>query len=101
MKDYYFILTFISVGAAVACLLFFKIKTNIILMYILIEILIFYTNVNYMGVSILLDDITGIIFSIFIAAASGIELGVGLSLVIILFSGRNTISLDDISNVKA
>lgn len=85
----------------IALILMFYVRLNLILLFMLLELCIFYVNFNFILVSASIDDIYGLIFSIIITSVSGTEMGLGLSFLILYYSGLNSIFFDNLSNIKA
>jgi NADH-quinone oxidoreductase subunit K len=57
-------------------------------------------NVNLVGFSALLHDITGQIFTLFVIAVAAAEVGIGLAIVILIFRNRATINIDEVNLLK-
>jgi NADH-quinone oxidoreductase subunit K len=75
-------------------------RSNIILVLMSIELMLLSVNLGFIGVSILFDDIIGIIFSLFILTVAAAESSIGLALLIIYFRTRSTVSIDNFQILK-
>ena len=73
-------------------------KKNFLMMLIAIEIIFLGLNLNFIVISIFLDDIIGHIFVIFILTIITCESAIALSLFIILYKLKKTINIDIIKN---
>ena len=65
-----------------------------------IELMLNAVNVNLVGFSALLHDITGQIFALFVIAVAAAEVGIGLAIVILIFRNRETINIDEVNLLK-
>jgi NADH:ubiquinone oxidoreductase subunit K len=65
-----------------------------------IELMLNAVNVNLVGFSALLHDITGQIFTLFVIAVAAAEVGIGLAIVILIFRNRATINIDEVNLLK-
>lgn len=68
-------------------------KTNLIIMIMSIELMILAVNLNFIFFSLLLDDLAGQIFSIFILALAAGESSVGLAFIIAYYRNKGNISV--------
>lgn len=60
-------------------------KKNLIALLISIEIMFLATNIGFVLASLQIDDGGGLIFSIIILALAGVEISIGLALIIIIY----------------
>ena len=68
-----------------------KNRQNILLVLMSIELLLLSVNLNFILVSIYLDDIYGQLFSFFILTVAAAESGIGLAIIIIYYRIRGNI----------
>ena len=73
-------------------------RRNAVLMSI--ELMLNAVNVNLVGFSAWLHDITGQIFTLFVIAVAAAEVGIGLAIVILIFRNRATINIDEVNLLK-
>lgn len=78
----------------------FTFKKNLILILVSLEIMFLSSHMNFLLFSLILDNIVGYIFSIFIIVVGGSEVSVGLALVILLYRIRKNIFLKSFSLYK-
>lgn len=75
-------------------------RKNILIMLMAIEILLLSVNVNFIIFSVFLDDLIGLIFSLFILAIAAAESAIGLAILVVYFRIRYTISIQFINLIK-
>ena len=69
-------------------------RKNIILMLISIEIMLLAITLLILGGSLILDDIVGQTFSIYIIAIAGAESAIGLAILVAFYRLRGSIAID-------
>ena len=75
-------------------------RRNAVLVLMSIELMLNAVNVNLVGFSAYLHDITGQIFTLFVIAVAAAEVGIGLAIVILIFRNRETINIDEVNLLK-
>ena len=75
-------------------------RKNIITILMSIELMLLSANINFVGFSYLLDDLSGQIFSLFILVVAAAEAAIGLAILTIFFKKTSSISIDNISKLK-
>jgi NADH:ubiquinone oxidoreductase subunit K len=65
-----------------------------------IELMLNAVNVNLVGFSATLKNVTGQVFALFVIAVAAAEVGIGLAIVILLFRNRSTINVDEVDLLK-
>jgi NADH:ubiquinone oxidoreductase subunit K len=75
-------------------------RRNAVLVLMSIELMLNAVNVNLVGFSAWLSDITGQIFTLFVIAVAAAEVGIGLAIVILIFRNRETINVDEVNLLK-
>ena len=65
-----------------------------------IELILNAVNLNLVAFSMRNGSVDGQTFALFVIAVAAAEVGVGLSLVLLIYRNRRTISLDDLSEMK-
>lgn len=76
-------------------------RRNIITFLICLELLLFGINLNLICNSILLSDIYGLIFSLFLLSITAAESAVGLAILILYYKKTYILTIDHITNIKA
>lgn len=88
--DYLFLTFFLF------CIAFYGIivnRTNLLIILICIEIVLFSVDINFVIFSVYLDDICGQVFALFILAVAASESAIGLAIVLVYYRRNNTIKL--------
>jgi NADH-quinone oxidoreductase subunit K len=75
-------------------------KNNILIMLLCLEILILAINLNFITLSVYLDDIIGQIITIFVLAIAAAESALGLALITCLYQLKNSIEIKGVINKK-
>jgi NADH:ubiquinone oxidoreductase subunit K len=75
-------------------------RRNAIMVLMAIELMLNAVNVNLVGFSAYLKDVTGQVFALFVIAVAAAEVGIGLAIVILLFRNRQSINVDEVSLLK-
>ena len=65
-----------------------------------IELMLLSVNINFIGFSFHLNDLTGQIFSLFILVVAAAEAAVGLAILTIFFKKSGSISVEKINKMK-
>jgi NADH:ubiquinone oxidoreductase subunit K len=75
-------------------------RRNAVMVLMAIELMLNAVNVNLVAFSVSLQQLTGQVFSLFVIAVAAAEVGIGLAIVILLFRNRETINVDEVSQLK-
>lgn len=75
-------------------------STNMLVVLMCIEMILLSTNLNFIVMSIFLDDITGQIFSLIILTIAAAESAIGLAILILYYRTRKSILLNNIAVLK-
>jgi NADH:ubiquinone oxidoreductase subunit K len=75
-------------------------RRNAVMVLMAIELLLNAVNVNLIGFSAELQDVTGEVFALFVIAVAAAEVGIGLAIVILLFRNRASINVDEVDLLK-
>ena len=75
-------------------------RRNAVLVLMSIELMLNAVNVNLIGFSAQLRNLTGQVFALFIIAVAAAEVGIGLAIVILIFRNRETINVDEVNLLK-
>ena len=99
MQHFHFLFLSTSVFA-IGFFGFFVYRKNIITILMSIELMLLSANINFIGFSDLLGDLSGQIFSLFILVVAAAEAAIGLAILTIFFKKSNSISVDSINRLK-
>jgi NADH:ubiquinone oxidoreductase subunit K len=75
-------------------------RRNAVMVLMAIELMLNAVNVNLIGFSAYLRDVTGQVFALFVIAVAAAEVGIGLAIVILLFRNRQSINVDEVNLLK-
>ncbi len=75
-------------------------RKNIITILMSIELMLLAVNINFVAFSVMLEDLFGQIFAMFILTVAAAEAAIGLAILVIYFRNNNTIAVDDIHMMK-
>jgi NADH-quinone oxidoreductase subunit K len=75
-------------------------RKNILLMLISIELCLLSINFSLLCFSVVLDDILGQVFAIFILTVAAAETSIGLAILVLYFRFMGTLSVELIKNLK-
>ena len=75
-------------------------RKNMITILMSIELMLLGVNINFVGFSNYLNDLSGQIFAMFILVVAAAEVAVGLAILTVFFKNKGTISVDKINQMK-
>jgi len=75
-------------------------RRNAVMVLMAIELMLNAVNLNLIGFSAALQDVSGQIFALFVIAVAAAEVGIGLAIVILLFRNRASINVDEADLLK-
>jgi NADH:ubiquinone oxidoreductase subunit K len=75
-------------------------RRNAVMVLMAIELMLNAVNVNLIGFSAQMKDVSGQIFALFVIAVAAAEVGIGLAIVILLFRNRASINIDEVNLLK-
>ena len=94
---------YLTVGAILFVLGIFGIflnRKNVIVILMSVELILLAVNINLVGFSSALQDLTGQIFAMLILTVAAAEAAIGLAIVLIYYRNRGSIEVEDISTLK-
>ncbi|MBX3047016.1 MAG: NADH-quinone oxidoreductase subunit NuoK [Anaerolineales bacterium] len=95
--SYYFALSAIlfSLGA-----LGVLIRRNAIIIFMSVELMLNAANLLFVAFARANDALSGQVFVFFVIAVAAAEVAVGLALIVVIFRNRQSIDIDEMSNLK-
>jgi NADH-quinone oxidoreductase subunit K len=75
-------------------------RKNIITILMSIELILLAVNINFVAFSVMLNDMTGQVFAMFILTVAAAEAAIGLAILVIYFRNRGSIAVEDINLMK-
>ncbi|UJQ94941.1 NADH-quinone oxidoreductase subunit NuoK [Mariluticola halotolerans] len=94
---------FLTVGAILFTLGVFGIflnRKNVIVILMSVELILLAVNINFVGFSAHLNDLSGQVFALLILTVAAAEAAIGLAILVIFFRNRGSIAVDDINMMK-
>jgi NADH-quinone oxidoreductase subunit K len=65
-----------------------------------IELMLLAVNINFVAFSVVLNDLVGQIFAMFVLTVAAAEAAIGLAILVVYFRNRGTIQVEDIDMMK-
>nr|NP_066448.1 NADH dehydrogenase subunit 4L [Ochromonas danica]AAB00439.1 NADH dehydrogenase subunit 4L [Ochromonas danica]AAG18414.1 NADH dehydrogenase subunit 4L [Ochromonas danica] len=75
-------------------------RRSIIIVLMCIELILLSVNLNFLILSIYLDDAAGLVFSLLILTVAAAESAIGLAIIILYYRIRGNILINDIAVLK-
>lgn len=94
---YYFALSAILFALGVLGVL---IRRNAIIIFMSIELMLNAANLLFVAFARVNEALSGQVFVFFVIAVAAAEVAVGLALIVIIFRNRQSIDIDEMSNLK-
>ena len=94
---------FLALGAVLFCISLagiFLNRKNVIVLLMSIELMLLAVNINFVAFSVVLNDLVGQIFAMFVLTVAAAEAAIGLAILVIYFRNRGTIQVEDIDLMK-
>jgi NADH-quinone oxidoreductase subunit K len=94
---------YLSLGAllfAMSIVGIFLNRRNLIVLLMAIELMLLAVNMNFVAFSHYLGDMHGQIFVFFILTVAAAESAIGLAILVLLFRNKNSISVEELNELK-
>lgn len=75
-------------------------RKNIIIILMSIELMLLSININFVAFSVYLGDLLGQVFSLFILCIAAAEASIGLAILVVYFRNRQSIAVEDVSQMR-
>lgn len=75
-------------------------RKNIIIILMSIELMLLAVNINMVAFSVHLRDLGGQIFTMFTFTVAAAEAAIGLAILVVFYRKKNSIEIDDVSELK-
>ena len=75
-------------------------RTNLLIILICIEVVLFSIDINFVIFSVYLDDIVGQVFALFVITVAASESAIGLAIVVVYYRLQNNIVLPSIGLLR-
>ena len=94
---------FLTLGAILFTIGVFGIflnRKNVIIILMSVELILLAVNINFVGFSAHLHDLSGQVFALLILTVAAAEAAIGLAILVIFFRNRGSIAVDDVNMMK-
>ena len=97
-----FVNQFLILAAVLFCIGVYGViaRKNAVLVLMSIELILNSVNINLLAFSMRNGSLDGHTFALYIIAIAAAEVGVGLSMVLLMYRNRRSIDLDELSEMK-
>ena len=75
-------------------------RKNVIIIMMSIELMLLAVNINFVAFSVMLNDLVGQVFAMFVLTVAAAESAIGLAILVVYFRNRGTIRVEDINMMK-
>jgi NADH-quinone oxidoreductase subunit K len=75
-------------------------RKNVIIILMSIELMLLAVNINFVAFSVVLHDLAGQVFAMFVLTVAAAEAAIGLAILVVYFRNRGTIQVEDIGMMK-
>ena len=75
-------------------------RKNVIIILMSIELILLSVNINLVAFSAYLGDLVGQVFALFILTVAAGEAAIGLAILVVYFSNRGSIAVEDIKMMR-
>jgi NADH-quinone oxidoreductase subunit K len=75
-------------------------RKNLVILLMAIELMLLAVNLNFIAFSHYLGDTAGQVFVFFILTVAAAESAIGLAILVVVFRNRQSINVEDLSNLK-
>ena len=94
---------FLTLGALLFCISvagIFLNRKNVLILLMCIELMLLAVNMNFVAFSHFLGNMDGQVFVFFILTVAAAEAAIGLAILVVLFRNRDSISVEEIAELK-
>jgi len=75
-------------------------RKNVIIIMMSIELMLLAVNINFVAFSVILNDLVGQVFAMFVLTVAAAEAAIGLAILVVYFRNRGTIQVEDIDLMR-
>ncbi len=75
-------------------------RKNVIVILMSVELMLLAVNINLVAFSMVLEDLTGQIFAMFVLTVAAAEAAIGLAILVVYFRNRGSIAVEDVNVMK-
>ena len=75
-------------------------RKNVIIILMSLELILAAVNINFVAFSVILNDMVGQIFTMFVLTVAAAEASIGLAILVCFYRLRNSILVDEANSMK-
>jgi len=75
-------------------------RKNVIVILMSVELMLLAVNINFVAFSVVLGDLVGQIFAMFVLTVAAAEAAIGLAILVVYFRNRGTIQVEDVNMMR-
>ena len=75
-------------------------RKNVIIILMSIELMLLAININFVAFSVVLNDLAGQVFAMFVLTVAAAEAAIGLAILVVFYRNRGSIAVEDINLMK-
>ena len=75
-------------------------RKNVIVILMSIELILLAVNINLVAFSVVLNDLAGQVFAMFVLTVAAAEAAIGLAILVVFYRNRGSIAVEDINLMK-
>ena len=75
-------------------------RKNVIIILMSIELMLLAVNINFVAFSVFLNDMAGQVFAMIVLTVAAAEAAIGLAILVVYFSNRGSIAVEDVNVMK-
>ena len=75
-------------------------RKNVIVILMSVELMLLAVNINFVAFSVVLHDLAGQVFAMFVLTVAAAESAIGLAILVVYFRNRGTIRVEDIRMMR-
>ncbi len=75
-------------------------RRNVIIILMSVELMLLAVNINFVAFSVVLNDLVGQIFAMFVLTVAAAEAAIVLAILVVYFRNRGSIRVEDINMMK-
>lgn len=102
LNSYLGIYNFLVLAVILFCIGLFGMlrRKNILMLFFSSEIMLNALNIGFVAASVMLDNLDGQMFALFVIAIAASEVAVGLGLVLLWYRKHKTLDIDNLSTMR-
>jgi NADH-quinone oxidoreductase subunit K len=75
-------------------------RKNIIIILMSIELILLSVNINFVAFSVMLGNLAGQVFAMFVLTVAAAEAAIGLAILVVYFRNRGSIEVEDVNRMR-